>query len=104
MTGSGPGDAGHPSATLYLLGALDGPEEAEFERHLASCPTCRRDCDDLGPLVSGLSLLPDDEVAALLGAAPDVATDEPPDAPASGRRELADEPDPGRDDQPPRCA
>ena len=31
----------------YLLGALPPDELSDFEEHLASCPVCRRDVDDL---------------------------------------------------------
>jgi predicted anti-sigma-YlaC factor YlaD len=55
------------AASLYLLGALDPVREYAFERHLASCRTCLRECDEIGPLASALSRLPDHEVAALLG-------------------------------------
>jgi len=65
------GDASmHASGALYLLGALDPVQEAAFERHLLSCPACRRECEEVGPLASGLSLLPDGEVAALLRDGP----------------------------------
>ncbi|MEU5943721.1 zf-HC2 domain-containing protein [Micromonospora sp. NPDC047548] len=65
-------DSIHRVAAQYLLGALDPAAEAAFEQHLGGCPTCQWECDALGPLVSGLSLLPDAEVAALLTADPAV--------------------------------
>lgn len=67
MTDFDDGAAVHSSAALYLLGALDPVQEIAFEGHLASCRACQRECDEIGPLASGLSRLPDDEVAALLG-------------------------------------
>ncbi|GAA2388537.1 zf-HC2 domain-containing protein [Dactylosporangium salmoneum] len=59
---------GHGAAALYLLGALDPVREHAFERHLASCRTCQRECDEFGPVATELSRLPDHEVAALLAS------------------------------------
>jgi anti-sigma factor RsiW len=67
MTDFDDNEAVHSSGALYLLGALDAAQETAFERHLALCRACQRECDEIGPLASGLSRLPDDEVAALLG-------------------------------------
>lgn len=61
-------DRDHTRATtacsLYLLGALDHAAEAAFERHLAGCASCQRECDRLGPVVSGLGQLGADEVGS----------------------------------------
>lgn len=37
----------HEDAGAYLLGALDPAEHAAFERHLAGCPDCRADVEEL---------------------------------------------------------
>ena len=63
-------EAVYSLAALYLVGALDPAQEVAFERHVAYCRTCQREFDEIGPLVSGLSQLPDEEVAALLGDDP----------------------------------
>ena len=39
----------------YVLEALDDDERAEVEAHLAGCPECRAEADDLRPLVLPLS-------------------------------------------------
>jgi anti-sigma factor RsiW len=43
-------------APMYALGALDAPERADVERHVAACPTCREGLAvDLG-IADGLAL------------------------------------------------
>jgi anti-sigma factor RsiW len=55
MTATGPGHERWGDATgAYLLRALDDAERAEFEAHLAACPACRREVDDLRPAVEAL--------------------------------------------------
>lgn len=52
-------DAGHadPTLSLYLLGVLQDEERIAFEAHLLECPECLAQCDQLGPVVSTMSLL-----------------------------------------------
>ncbi|HEY3009486.1 MAG TPA: zf-HC2 domain-containing protein [Micromonosporaceae bacterium] len=52
----------------YVLGALSPAERAEFERHLAACPACRRAVADLAVLPGLLSRLPAPEEAASYAA------------------------------------
>ena len=35
---------------VYVIGALDGEERARMRRHLAACPACRTDYEDLLPV------------------------------------------------------
>jgi anti-sigma factor RsiW len=49
------------SLGLYLLGSLGPRERAEVERHLATCPDCRRESDQLGEVVAALALLSEEE-------------------------------------------
>src|SRR4051794_9773065 len=37
----------HDDTGAYLLGALEPAEQAEFERHLAGCPECRSEVEEL---------------------------------------------------------
>jgi Putative zinc-finger len=54
----------------YVLGALSPAERAAFERHLATCPGCRRAVAELAVLPGLLSRLPAPEDAASHVAAP----------------------------------
>ena len=50
MQASGPGhEHWHDATAAYLLGALDETERAAFEEHLAGCPACREEVDELRP-------------------------------------------------------
>ncbi|HEX5622250.1 MAG TPA: anti-sigma factor [Solirubrobacteraceae bacterium] len=44
------------SAGAYVLGAMTATERDEFERHLAMCPTCREDVDELRPAAEALPM------------------------------------------------
>ena len=95
----GPGhDRWGDATAAYLLGALDETERAAFEEHLAGCPACREEVDDLLPAARALpvSAEPVDPPASLkarimaevereasLLAAAGPEADRP--APASGR-------------------
>ncbi|RZT85316.1 putative zinc finger protein [Pseudonocardia sediminis] len=46
----------------YVLDALDADERAEVDAHLAVCPECRTEVDDLLPLVGPLSAVDADAV------------------------------------------
>ncbi|GAA2645843.1 anti-sigma factor family protein [Paractinoplanes durhamensis] len=59
-----------PLCGAYLSGALQPAEEADFERHLASCPDCMDECERLGETASGLSRLPAADVEELLRTEP----------------------------------
>jgi hypothetical protein len=50
-----PHDGMLSNCALYLLGALDPAAENAFERHLAGCAECKRECERLGPAASGLA-------------------------------------------------
>lgn len=50
-----PHDGMLSNCALYLLGALDPGPESAFERHLAGCSECKRECERLGPAASGLA-------------------------------------------------
>jgi hypothetical protein len=41
----------------YVVGALDGPARGRVSRHLAACPGCRADYDDLVPVRAWLGRL-----------------------------------------------
>jgi hypothetical protein len=57
----------------YVLGALSPTERAAYERHLATCPSCRRAVADLAVLPGLLSRLPGpEEASALVEAASQV--------------------------------
>jgi len=60
----------HDQAQLgaYVLGALDAGEAAEFEAHLATCPSCRQEVDELSSLRDELDEIP-----------PEAFLDGPPD-------------------------
>jgi hypothetical protein len=67
----------------YVLGALSPAERAEYERHLGTCPTCRRAVADLAVLPGLLSRLPGPEEAVTYVAA---ATPVPLAADSAGSR------------------
>jgi anti-sigma-K factor RskA len=52
--------AGHDrwadAAGAYVLGAMTPDERAEFEGHLATCPACREDVDELRPAAEALPM------------------------------------------------
>jgi hypothetical protein len=60
----------HDQAQLgaYVLGALEAGEAAEFEAHLATCPSCRQEVDELSALRDDLDEIP-----------PEAFLDGPPD-------------------------
>lgn len=64
----------------YVLGALDGPELAAFERHLATCAACQLRVAEIRPVAAVLADLTLDDVAgpALADAGP------PPDTLLAG--------------------
>lgn len=53
----------HPrdSLGLYQLGSLGPGERTDVERHLATCPACRTEFDQLGEVVAALALLSEEE-------------------------------------------
>ena len=44
------------AAGAYVLGAMTATERDEFERHLATCPACREDVDELRPAAEALPM------------------------------------------------
>ena len=57
MQSPGPGHENWADATAaFLLGALDERERAAFEEHLAGCPACREEVDELLPAVRALPI------------------------------------------------
>lgn len=42
---------------VYLLNRLEAAESDRFIRHLAGCPTCRADVDELAPVVALLAAI-----------------------------------------------
>jgi anti-sigma-K factor RskA len=44
------------AAGAYVLGAMTAHEREDFERHLAGCPTCREDVDELRPAAEALPM------------------------------------------------
>lgn len=50
------------SLGAYALGALEGPDQQMLERHLASCPTCVAEVDELAAVVRVLSTVSGDDV------------------------------------------
>ena len=103
MQSTGPGHEIWQDATAaYLLGALDETEVAAFEEHLAGCPACRAEVDELLPAARALPISVDpvdpppslkarimadvNREASLLAAAGPEA--DRPAAPATGRRRL----------------
>ena len=94
----------HELAGSYALNALDTTELAEFEAHLASCPTCQADVTEFCETAADLSLLslasPPPELRdkildaiqntpQLPSADPDQKTPEPVGANGSRPREMA---------------
>ena len=60
MTINGPGHEHWQDATgAYVLGALDETERAAFEEHLAGCPACREEVEQLLPAVQALPVSAD---------------------------------------------
>ncbi|MBE1575389.1 zf-HC2 domain-containing protein [Amycolatopsis roodepoortensis] len=45
------------SASAYLIDILDETERADFERHIRFCRSCRREVDDLTPVVQLLQAM-----------------------------------------------
>ena len=83
----------HELLGAYLLGGLPPDEAAAFERHLAECPDCRAELDELASLPALLDAVPVPDAVAL-GAAAAAAGREPARSdPASGAvpRRLLDE-------------
>ena len=57
MHTAGPGhERWEDSTAAYLLGALDDAERAGFEEHLAGCPACRAEVDELLPAARALPI------------------------------------------------
>jgi len=55
MQASGPGhESWQDSTAAYVLGALDEAERVAFEEHMAGCPACREEVDDLLPAARAL--------------------------------------------------
>ncbi|GAA3858214.1 hypothetical protein [Amycolatopsis tucumanensis] len=52
------------TAASYLLGILDPHEHAEFGRHARMCTPCRREIDELAPVVRLLKAIKSDHAAA----------------------------------------
>jgi anti-sigma-K factor RskA len=48
----------HPNLTAFVLGGLEPEEAAEVERHLASCPGCRRELEELRKVNRALEAAP----------------------------------------------
>lgn len=61
---------GTQSLGVYLLGALDADERAAVEAHLAVCPDCRNQLDDLAGIPPVLGRLSLDDVMADVMAVP----------------------------------
>jgi hypothetical protein len=58
---------------VYVLGALDGPERAELEAHLASCPECRDELASLAPLPGLMTRVDPDSLVTPAPAPPGLA-------------------------------
>jgi Putative zinc-finger len=56
--------ADHVDVAAYVLGALDEPEKFAFERHLAGCPRCQAELDELAGLPALLDQVRDSELLA----------------------------------------
>jgi hypothetical protein len=76
--------ADHVDVAAYVLGALDEPDVAAFERHLAACPRCQAELDELSGLPSLLDQVRDSGLLA------DLLSD---DAPGLGDLGPGDLPD-----------
>jgi anti-sigma-K factor RskA len=48
----------HANLTAFVLGGLEPEEEAEIQRHLASCPGCRRELEELRKVNRALEAAP----------------------------------------------
>ncbi|MDR6506916.1 zf-HC2 domain-containing protein [Arthrobacter oryzae] len=59
----------HTLLGAYLLGGLEPAEVSRFEQHLAACPDCRRELDELASLPALLDALPVADAVALTGTA-----------------------------------
>lgn len=46
----------HDLTAAYVLDALEPDEARAFERHVAGCPDCRRELDELAPVATALAL------------------------------------------------
>jgi len=82
----------HELLGAYLLGGLPPDEAAAFERHLAECPDCRAELDELASLPALLDAVPVPDAVAL-GAAAAAGREPARSDPASGAvpRRLLDE-------------
>jgi anti-sigma-K factor RskA len=49
-------DRWEDAAGAYVLGAMTPRERSEFEEHLATCPACREDVDELRPAAEALPM------------------------------------------------
>ncbi len=79
----------HQLLGAYLLGGLDQADHARFEQHVARCPECRREVDELASLPALLDALPVADAVRLASApAPEWAS-VPPAVPAALLGELA---------------
>jgi hypothetical protein len=68
------------SLGLYLLGALIGRERDVVEWHLARCPSCCAEANDLGAVVDALALLPEQDVQELIAESGLAGSTAPPPA------------------------
>jgi hypothetical protein len=66
----------HQLLGAYLLGGLEQADVSRFEQHLAGCPDCRRELDELASLPALLDALPVADAVALAGPAPAAAAPE----------------------------
>jgi anti-sigma-K factor RskA len=92
------GTTQHDDLGTYLAGRLDPEERRRFERHLAECPQCRQEAEELGRVTSMLERrapayeVPAGLEARTIEAVRAAAPTEPrraPDARPRGRRALA---------------
>lgn len=70
-------DQAHESLGVYVLGALEPPERAELDRHLAGCPACREELAGLADLPRLLGRLTLADVTGELSATPDQPVGQP---------------------------
>ena len=75
----------------YIIGALDGRARARVGRHLAACPGCRAEYDDLVPVRAWLGRM------ALAESGPDPDRAEQPGNPPHASLPADPHPDPGFD-------
>lgn len=47
----------HQDVAAYVLGVLEGADSDAFEAHLACCPRCTEEAEQLGPAAQRLSIL-----------------------------------------------